>query len=47
MSVENEYEAALLSCCRDFQGLEVYVCFPVQVMVDDTEDGQLWPGHSF
>lgn len=29
------------------QGFEVYVCFPVQVMVDDTEDGQQWPRNPF
>lgn len=41
-----EYEDALLNDDRDFQGFEVYVCFPVQVMVDDSEDGQFWARHS-
>jgi len=28
------------------QGIEVYVCFSIQDVVDDTKDGKLWTRNS-
>lgn len=28
------------------QGIAIHVCFPLQNVVDDTENGHLWAGYS-